>query len=65
MPRQISKDSGHESLSPTSLNPTVTPEESGEKNQKPKDWILNPEHALPHGYAEATTIAAHCLHGKS
>ncbi|XP_022315366.2 uncharacterized protein LOC111119466 isoform X3 [Crassostrea virginica] len=63
IPRQISKDSGHESLSPTSLNPTVTPEESGEKNQKPKDWILNPEHALPHGYAKATTIAAHCLHG--
>ena len=37
-PRQFSNDSGHERLSPLSLNPTITV-----KNQKPKDWILDPK----------------------
>ncbi|XP_062611698.1 uncharacterized protein LOC134273515 [Saccostrea cucullata] len=57
VPRQISKDSGHGSLSPTSTR--GPPEESDKKERILRDIILD----LPPDYAKATSVTTQCVHG--
>nr|XP_034311945.1 uncharacterized protein LOC105335826 isoform X8 [Crassostrea gigas] len=58
IPRQISKDSGHGSMSPTSVNQPTTPD----KTVQEKELMSNAEF-IPHGYAKATAINTRCFHG--
>uniref|UniRef100_A0A8W8NKW3 Fibronectin type-III domain-containing protein n=1 Tax=Magallana gigas TaxID=29159 RepID=A0A8W8NKW3_MAGGI len=57
IPRQISKDSGHGSMSPTSVNQPTTPD----KTVQEKELMSNAEF-IPHGYAKATAINTRCFH---
>ncbi|XP_062574674.1 uncharacterized protein LOC134236513 [Saccostrea cucullata] len=57
VPRQISKDSGHGSLSPTSTH--GPPEESDTKERILRDIVLD----LPPDYAKATSVTTQCVHG--
>ncbi|XP_062592730.1 uncharacterized protein LOC134254199, partial [Saccostrea cucullata] len=59
VPRQISKDSGHGSLSPTSTHGPTTSEESDKKERILRDIILD----LPPDYAKATSVTTQCVHG--
>lgn len=58
IPRQISKDSGHGSMSPTSVNQPTTPD----KTVQEKELMSNAEF-IPHGYAKATAINTRCFYG--
>ncbi|XP_062583689.1 uncharacterized protein LOC134245422, partial [Saccostrea cucullata] len=59
VPRQISKDSGHGSLSPTSTHGPPSSEESDKKERILRDIILD----LPPDYAKATSVTTQCVHG--
>lgn len=62
IPRQISKDSGHGSMSPTSVNQPTTPEKSVQENGQVLKECIPKAEVIPHGYAKASAINTRCFH---
>lgn len=63
IPRQISKDSGHGSMSPTSVNQPTTPDKTVQENCQVLKELMSNTEFIPHGYAKATAINTRCFHG--